>query len=236
MTNKLFKLKEFNISHSQSSMKVGTDAMILGSYASVIKPKSILDIGTGCGILALMMAQKYPTANITGIDIHSESIEEARSNFENSKFNNLHTLHTSLQDFNNLSEIQYDLIISNPPFFQDDLKSEINSRNLARHNDQLGFKELIHFGSSLLNENGLFWFILPSRYEDQIDELIENSELKNRQKIHLFNDNNSYSVRTIFCLSKSGEELPSDRLTIRKNNSYTDEYIDLTKGFHFNQL
>lgn len=211
-------------------MKVGTDAMVLGSLACQDNPKHILDIGSGCGILALMMAQKYPSSEILAIDIHADSIVEASQNFKESPFENLKALKTSLQEL----EINdhFDLIISNPPFFDDDLKSKSDNRNYARHNDNLSFDQLIGNIAKCLSDNGSAWFILPYRYDNEILSLLEKSKLFLREKIELFNDQKKEPVRIIYSVSKLPTSTLTKRIPIRIDGNYSEEYKTLTKDFH----
>ena len=236
MSKSVFKLKQFEVSHSQSSMKVGTDAMILGAIASNNSTTKILDIGTGCGILALMMAQKYPQAQILGIDIHKNSIQEAKENFNHSRFTNLNTKEISLQEFSKTNHDLFDLIISNPPFFDQDLKSQSSNRNFARHNDNLSFEELIESAKNLLNPKGKFWFILPERYDQEIQKLILASKLHLVEKVNLTNDSKTTPVRIIYSISKIEMKLKEWTLNIRVNSQYSDAYKKLTSDFHFNLL
>lgn len=233
MPKHLFKLKEFDVLHAQSSMKVGTDALVLGATTSIsFTPDNILDIGTGCGILALMMAQKYPKSKIVAIDIHQESIQEAELNFNNSKFVSIESLHCSVQNLAATTTNKFDLIVSNPPFFEKDLKSEVEARNFARHNEHLSFEELFQAAYDLLTNKGLFWFILPYRYESKLDALIQTKKLHILRKIYIGNDTKDEVVRIIYCVSKLQELCEISSMNIRINGAYSLEYIELTKNFH----
>lgn len=236
MTKSVFKLKQFDIAHEKSSMKVGTDAMILGAITKSCNPKNILDIGTGSGILALMLAQRFPNSKIQAIDIHRASIEEAAFNVKNSIFNNVVISESSLQSFAACNDPKFDLIISNPPFFKSDLKSTQADRNYARHNDRLSFEDLIANSKKLLNLNGEFWFILPERHHEEIIRIIEHQELYLNNLISLFNDKQSKPVRRIYGISKTKSHPQFSELAIRINGEYSKEYIELTKDFHNRNL
>ena len=137
-----FRFKQFSVEDDQSSMRIGTDAILLGAWAEVKSAKNILEIGTGCGVIALMMAQRS-SANITAIDIHKDSVEQATVNFRSSPWTErLTSLNISCKEFACTSEKDFDLVISSPPFFSKSLKSPYGGRNLARHDDTLTIDEL----------------------------------------------------------------------------------------------
>lgn len=161
-----FTLKNFHITQEHSAMKVGTDGILLGAWAQ--GGARILDIGTGTGLLALMMAQRFPNAYIDAIEIDAKALEDATSNTLLSPFNNrISLIHTSLQeyhpdtfqtDFDNI----YDAIVSNPPYFIKSLKSPLQERTIARHTDSLTPHDLLHHASRLLKDGGLLSIIIPS--------------------------------------------------------------------------
>lgn len=164
----IFRFQQFEVSHSKSTMQVGTDAVALGGYLlKLIENKEsiskVLDIGTGCGVVALIAAQKFPNAEITAIDIDENSVMEASTNFENSRWHDrLKAEHISLQEFTKEYESNFDLIISNPPYFENSLKSGNQFKNIARHNDNLPFNVLALCVEKLLDADGKFVCILPT--------------------------------------------------------------------------
>jgi tRNA1Val (adenine37-N6)-methyltransferase len=134
----VFRFKQFSVNHGSSSMRVGTDAVLLGAWAQVKENETILEIGTGCGIIALMMAQKSRFSNITAIDIHTESVEEAKFNFKNSTWSErLLATKISLHELASQSNNRFSHIICNPPFFIDSTPAPVLSRHNARHADTL---------------------------------------------------------------------------------------------------
>jgi len=156
-----FRFKQFGINHQKSTMKVGTDAILLGSLTEAKNAKSILDIGTGCGVLALMLAQKS-LAKITAIDIDKLSIEEATNNFQSSPwYSRLNAENCNLSLFVNNCNSKFDLIVSNPPYFCEKTISPFLQRNYARSNELLSFATLCLSVKKLLTKNGSFWLILP---------------------------------------------------------------------------
>ena len=162
-----FQFKQFYIRHDKCAMKVGTDGVLLGAWAP--EGTRILDVGTGSGLIARMLMQRYPQAKVEGIDIDEQAVEQARENGVNA-------FHSSLQEWqNDKSQITnyklYDLFVSNPPYFQNSLKNPDKGRELARHTDTLSYKELILHSKRLLCENGTLALILPAEAESEIRQL-----------------------------------------------------------------
>jgi tRNA1Val (adenine37-N6)-methyltransferase len=157
-----FKLKQFSLNHQRSSMKVSTDSVLLGALCEANNAKRVLDIGTGCGILSLMMAQKSQ-AQITAIDVDLASVAEADENFKRSAWSDrLQAKRMDLGTFSGLNETAYDLIITNPPYFDQPLASPNLQRNIARNANLLTFETLVAAVKTLLAPNGDFWLILPT--------------------------------------------------------------------------
>ncbi len=157
-----FKFKQFTIRQERSAMKVGTDGVLLGAWASVSPAtRAILDIGTGTGLIALMLAQRCPEGRIVGVEIDSESAAQARENVAVSPWSDrVAVAECAIQEFT--SEQRFDLIVSNPPYFVDSLKSPDASRNKARHTDTLSFEELMRATERLLAPEGRFAVIVPA--------------------------------------------------------------------------
>ena len=143
-------------------MKVGTDGVLLGAWAE--GGKRILDIGTGTGLIALMMAQRFPASTIDAIEIDSDAASQAVDNVKLSSFSNIvHVMNGSFQDFaSSMPSKQYDSIVSNPPFFNNSLKNPDEARMLARHTDTLSFRDLFHGVEKLLMDDGVFSAIIPA--------------------------------------------------------------------------
>jgi len=169
--NHPFRFKQFNIYHDRCKMKVGTDGVLLGAIADPASASDILDVGTGSGLIALMMAQKSK-ARIVGIDIDADSVAQAIENGDHSPWaNQLQFLHSSVQDYASNHGDSFDMIICNPPFFADSLKSLDQGRNLARHNVSLSFDELLKASTELLRQGGRAWFIYPFQAVTSFSEL-----------------------------------------------------------------
>jgi tRNA1Val (adenine37-N6)-methyltransferase len=212
-------------------MKVGTDAVILGAWADVSAVESILDIGTGCGLIALMTAQRSK-ARITAIDIDEDAAHQSKANFLASPWHErMAIFHSAIQQF--LPENTFDLIICNPPFFKNALKTPYHQRNLARHNDTLSFESLLVAVDRLLNENGSFTFILPVDEANEVITLAQAHRLYPNCCCTVFSRPDKSPNRIMVELSRKESVGMIDTLTIRdQNNQYTTEYKELTKEFY----
>ncbi|WP_107040271.1 tRNA1(Val) (adenine(37)-N6)-methyltransferase [Brumimicrobium mesophilum] len=236
----IFKFKKFNVDQANAPQKIGTDAMVLGALVNPSalgfeNPKTILDVGTGCGVIALMLAQQFPSAEITGMDIDEQAVQQAKSNFENADFpNHFESLHQNFLTYNPVEK--FDLIVSNPPYFNTKMPSSDEKRSLARHENSMSLQNLIHHSHDLLSENGSLWMIVPS---ERTDELIaENLDLNLQHRIKIFGKPNKL-VRDILVFSKNIalNNNSISELTIRNSmNEYSEQYKELTINFHFNKL
>ncbi|MES2554555.1 MAG: methyltransferase [Bacteroidota bacterium] len=213
-------------------MKVGTDAMILGSICSFPKPlKNLLDIGTGTGVLSLMLAQRFEPITITAIEIDQSASEDALYNFSQSPFSSKFNLIN--EDIRSLKITEsFEAIVSNPPFFENSSKSESEQRNLARHTDNLSYTELLQKAASLLASNGLFWIIAPYESFNLLCSLGKENGLFVYQSV-VINGKPNKPVRVVIAFSKDTSQSTATELTIRNDfGKYTESYIDLTRQFH----
>lgn len=231
----IFKFKYFEVNQTNSAMKIGTDSMVFGSMIDVEGKSNALDIGTGTGVLSLMTAQRNNQLKITAIEIETNAFKEAKMNFKTSKFESqLTALHIDFLDYH--PETKFDLIFSNPPYFENASKSLIQEKNLARHDDSLPLELLFKKVANHLTEDGLFWLILPDLTFDTYSEFASKIGLHLVKQIEIFGKENQL-VRTIGAFSKTQTSPKFDRLTIRKmDGNYTDEYKKLTIYYHFNVL
>jgi tRNA1Val (adenine37-N6)-methyltransferase len=233
MANSWFQFQQFRVQQDRCAMKISTDAVLLGSLSQSPAPKQILDIGTGTGVIALMLAQRFPEAQVTALEIDPEAAAQAAENFKESPFaGRLQLIPTALQDFS--ADASFDLIVSNPPYFPDHLKSNDHKRNLALHTDSLSFEALVNHASHLLALSGQFWVILPPRQMEDFCKLAEQVLLFPNSKIQI-RDNDSKPVhREIVSFSKT-KEFPSisTRVCSLKNEdgTYTKDYQQLIAGF-----
>ncbi len=235
----IFQFKHFSILQKDSAMKIGTDAMILGALVSVEAKTTVLDIGTGTGVLSLMLAQKNKNMHISAIEIDEKASFEAKFNVENSTYKN--QIDVIFSDFLEYDfSGKFDLIVTNPPFFENSLKSsgkfKSEQTNLARHTDSLPFERLIKKVSDLLNEEGDFWIILPHVAAAKLIVIAHKQDLFLIEEIAVYGKPNIL-IRKILRFSKNSIKHVTTSLLIRENNSdYSDEYKSLTFDFHNRKL
>jgi tRNA1Val (adenine37-N6)-methyltransferase len=214
-------------------MKVGTDGVLLGAWTAINKAKDILDIGTGTGLIALMLAQRS-TAIIDAIEIDRDAACQAIENIKSSPWHNrIHVYNTSLQHYS-LHHKQYDLIVSNPPFFQNALPAPDPKRMLARHNQQLSMSELVLGVKRLLTSDGRFCFIVPPDVFRVFTELAEKQLLFPVRQTHVRPAPNRPVKRILAAFSSIRSDESVEELIIESNgrHGYSEEYIELTSGFY----
>ena len=181
----VFRFQQFSVLQARSGMKVCTDATLFGAMAPVAGGEKVLDIGTGTGLLALMAAQ-LGAGNTTAVELNRATFEEARINFGNSPWaEDIHAVHADIRDYAAHTNERFDLIISNPPFFERHSKSPDDLRNLARHTDELPYAELLHCAEQLLAANGKLYLLLPVMAVQQVQKEAEELELFLYRKINL---------------------------------------------------
>ena len=214
-------------------MKVGTDGVLLGAW---VNPKSyphqILDVGTGTGLVAIMLAQRFIRSQIHAIDIDQASAEEALFNTQTSPWSErLSITHCALQDYNPSNK--YDLIVSNPPYFRNTTLSNNKSRVLARNNLTLSLECLIERSYDLLNENGELSFIVPSNEFETIQSLAVKFNFYINKLCWIKGNHQSPIKRLLIAISKHKDILEENSLTIENSRlNYTEEYRDLCKDFY----
>ena len=220
-------------------MKVGTDGVLLGAWADVSNATKILDIGTGTGVIALMLAQRS-NARIDAIDTDDQSCLQAKENILNSKFHERIKVHNqSLQKFCEEKSGKYNLIVSNPPYFQNSLKSENANRNISRHSDvaELNSEILIFSALKLLNLKGKFCLILPKTEGEKFVETSESKNLFCTKITRVFSKPKKNIIRLLLEFELTRKKMEEDFLTIetgRKPNDFTEEYKKLTRNFYLN--
>ena len=231
----IFRFKQFSVSHANSSMKVGTDAVIIGSWADVKNSQTILDIGTGSGIIALMMAQKNSEAHIKAIDIDEDSRHEASQNFEQSAWSErLEAECIAFQNFGLNYQNHFDHIISNPPFFSKSTPAPEKARHNARHTDTLTADDFFKNSKLLLTKSGKISLIIPF--------YTSNDWIKTAEKYNLFPSRItnviSYPDKPIerilieFLNKKSSFEAKEFYIRKGKGLGYSDDYVELTNNFY----
>ena len=230
-----FKFKQFTVQQDQCAMKIGTDGVLLGAWVSLDNnPESILDIGAGTGILALQLAQRSFAETIEAIEIDEDAFEQCVENFEASPWGDrLFCYHASAQEFANEVEEEYNLIISNPPFYSDDYKSDDSARNTARFESSLPFRDLAIMAFQFLSEDGIFALILPKKEENNFIELASEVGLFPKRICRVRGTTTSEVKRSLLEFSFQKTEIIYEELTIEiSRHVYTEKYKNLVKDFY----
>ncbi|MBR6017254.1 MAG: tRNA1(Val) (adenine(37)-N6)-methyltransferase [Paludibacteraceae bacterium] len=241
-----FRFKQFYVRHDRCAMKVGTDGVLLGAWTPIDVRLddvrcTILDIGTGSGLVALMLAQRCPEAKIDAIDIDEAAIEQAKQNFKQSAFSQqLSVYQSSLQEWQIVpsqctNSTLYDLIVSNPPYFQNSLKNPDAGRQLARHTDTLRYEELIAHSARLLNPNGQLALILPAEAEREVTDLAEQAGLHPARVTRVYSKVSKPAIRVLLCFQLSTIRLQptEDTLVLEdEKGGRSAAYSELCKEFY----
>ncbi len=235
MSNKPFLFKKFSVNQDRCAMKIGTDGVLLGAWTSISQnPFSVLDIGAGTGVISLMLAQRCYAELIDAIEIDANAYEQCTENFENSPWNDrLFCYHASVKEFAQEIDDEYDLIVSNPPFYSEDYKSSNSQRDLARFNDALPFEHLVMCVAKLLSEDGLFSVVIPHKEEVNFITLASNVNLYPNRILRVKGSPTSEVKRSLIEFSFNKSDVSIDELIIEtERHQYTKEYINLTKDFY----
>lgn len=236
MPTPFFRFKQFTVRHDKCAMKVGTDGVLLGCVANGEKALSVLDVGTGTGLVALMIAQRFPEAKITAIDIDSDAVEQARENVEASCF--AKRIEVREQDFNNIEcwSSKYDLIVSNPPFYEENVSCPDARRDAARHTDSLPLERLIKNAATLLNEGGVFAVIIP---QQRASDFILNCSLN---KLYLWRRTDvkttpkKMAKRTILQFTNKMVESHTETLMLNdESGKRSVQYQKISKDFYLDK-
>ena len=234
MSNPYFQFKQFTIRHDKCAMKVGTDGVLLGAWADVQSSQHILDVGTGSGLIAIMLAQRSH-AVIDAIDIDYDACLQARENAGSSPFaGRIHIEHSPLAEYANHCSSKYDLIVSNPPYFIASLKCPDGKRSLARHTDTLLLEDLVKDCSRLLTENGRIALILPFEQTDYLYDIAKKYQLFLRRRTNVIPQPNAAPKRLLVELSVQPHTSAfTGDLTIEESrHQYTEAYKTLTRDFY----
>lgn len=232
-----FAFKQFIIKQDKCAMKVGTDAVLLGAWVFPNGSKQILDIGTGTGVVALMLAQKTE-AHIDAIDIDKNAFNQASENVSESKFSNqISVIHSSLQQYCKEVNKKYNLIVTNPPYFEQSLKSSDEQRSYARHADVLPFEELIDGVIKLLDPKGKFCLILPTLEAEKFRALAQKRGLFLSKLLRVKSKvNKDTDKRHVMQFEFTPTEFSEKTIAIEQDerHQYTDDYKQLTKDYYLN--
>ncbi|WP_114940484.1 tRNA1(Val) (adenine(37)-N6)-methyltransferase [Mucilaginibacter endophyticus] len=230
----MFRFKQFSVDQTDCAMKINTDGVLLGAMAGEGEPLNILDIGTGTGVIALMLAQRFTEAKIDAVEIDEQAAITAKSNFSNSPFESRLTLYAAGFEhfFEEHPEKRYDLIVSNPPFYINSLQSPGIKTNLAKHAADGFFEKLISIVAAQLTERGMCWLILPVDTADLVKNLAVQHKL-HLQKIitvHSFKDDAAH--REILAFRKSDVQAITNKFVIYDEPKvYTETYREVLKDF-----
>lgn len=241
MSTDLFRFRRFSLRHDRSSLKIGTDSVLLAAAVPLRRPVRILDVGCGCGVIGFCIADRLiangeTDFSVVGIDIDAPSIQESMENAEvfnqERAFQHFVFQQIALQDF---TMKDFDLIVSNPPFFADSLKPSDAKRLQSKHRDEnLPFAVLAHKASELLSDEGLFYLILPVAESEEFVKIAQTS-LNLAEVVDVYPTPIKPAHRRILGFAKRKNEIHRSALTIRDaSGGFTPEYIALTKQFYIN--
>ena len=233
--NKPFVFKQFRVLQDRCAMKIGTDGVLLGAWTSIDHgPYSILDIGAGTGVIALMLAQRSSADTIDAIEIDGPAYEQCMDNFEASLWGDrLFCYHADLGEFVNEVGDKYDLIVSNPPFYSELVPSGNGSRDRARQNRSLPFEDLLYCASKLLSKTGRFSTIIPFKEEREFLKMAAGHHLFPKRITHVKGHPMAEVKRSMLELQFGETEVRTDMLTVELGrHQYTEAYIGLTRDFY----
>ncbi|MGB5369184.1 MAG: methyltransferase [Flavobacteriaceae bacterium] len=233
--NKPFKFKQFTLQQDRRAMKVGTDGVLLGAWTPLAdRPDTILDIGAGTGLIALMLAQRSTAETIDAVEIDGAAYEQCVENFEASPWaDRLFCYHASLDEFVAEMVTPYDLIVSNPPFFTEQVSSGDLSRDRARQNQSLPFEALVKGVATLLSPKGTFTVILPFGEEQGFLEIATCAGLFASRITRVKGSPKTAYKRSLIAFCRTTTDVSIDELTIEtKRHEYTPAYITLTQDFY----
>lgn len=232
-----FRFKQFSIEQDQCPMKVGTDGVLLGAWAEVSNARRALDIGTGTGLIALMLAQRNPELIVHAVEIDEVACQQARSNVEQSPWPDRVTVFfDSIQDFAKTNVEPYDLIVSNPPFFSGGTFSDNHDRNSIRHTIKLPHGDLLAATRKLLSKAGRFCVILPYVEGLRFEEMAKQYHLFCTKIMEVRSLADKPVERLLMQFERISGPVEKTELIIQKEgrNNWTDEYIELTGAFYLN--
>lgn len=232
----MFQFKQFTIQQDKCAMKVGTDGVLLGAWTPVVNnPFSILDIGAGTGLIALILAQRSNAEQIDAIEIDDDAYEQAVENFEESPWGDrLFCYHAGLDEFvEEMEDEEYDIIVSNPPFYTENYSSGNEQRDKARFTESLPFEELIEAAAILLSENGIFSVIIPFKEEEKFKAIAAEFRLYPAKITRVKGTPETEIKRSLLAFIRQQTETVIDELIIETDrHQYTSEYTAFTKDFY----
>ena len=231
----IFKFKEFTVNQDQCAMKIGTDAVLLGAWVNLKDTIfNALDVGAGTGVIALQLAQRSNAQEIDALEVNDKAYQQCVENFENSQWNDrLFCYHASFQEFTEEMDDKYDIIISNPPFYEQN-STTINARNQARFTQHLSFEDLLYGVDQLLDDAGVFACVIPFQEQSKFIQLAKENNLFLHRICLVKGQASSPYKRCLMEFKKhKPKQLQEEELIIElSRHNYTQQYIDLTKDFY----
>ncbi len=237
MPNNYFKFKQFTVHQDKTAMKVGVDSVLLAAWTDINNINSILDIGTGTGLLSLMLAQKSD-AKITAIEIDKSAYNQAVANVNISKWKTqIQVILTTFQNFYDNSS-KFDLIICNPPYFINSLKSSQKQRNTARHDDNLSLYDLFKGVKKILSEKGKMTLIYPYEQKELLLKVANHYNLYPSKELIVRGNENKQPNRIIIELLHQRIKIKTEEINIRNSatNSYSEKYKEITKDYYLSKM
>lgn len=230
----MFRFKQFNVYQENSAMKVCTDSCLFGALICPDKPVHALDIGTGTGLLSLMLAQRYPALTIDAVELEPGAASDARRNFSESPFGSRLQLHEcAIQDFAKEKRPAYDLIFCNPPFYEDRLKSPHRHKNIAHHAAELSFRELARISAQLLSSDGTLWILLPPFEMARFTREAGANALHLKECYTLRHRADKPVFREVAVFSRPASALPVTReIIIYENDKYSSIFATLLRDYY----
>jgi len=238
MSNPYFKFKKFIVWHDKCAMKVGTDGVLLGAWASASHVRRVLDVGTGTGLIALMVAQRFEQAKVIGIEVDESAFFQACDNVNASAWSHrIEIVHADFRTWKyndiNTSKEKYDLIVSNPPYFVDALRSPSEGRSLARHASQLNYESLFGNGSKWLTSGGRMCVIVPAEVVDLVVSTAVKYGLNAVERVNVYSKQGKPLKRVMLAFCSEILPCQTENLFImNKDGSYSLEYCQLTADFY----
>jgi len=230
----MFRFKQFSVDQTGCAMKINTDGVLLGAIAGHNHPQKILDIGTGTGVIALMLAQKFNDARIDAVEIDMAAAETAGRNFENSPFREqLHIHPVGISDYlDEHLDATFDLIVSNPPFYINSLESPEEKKKKAKHTDVSFFEMLMKDVAEYLTKDGLCWLVLPIETSAEVKSLAAQNGMSLQGKIAIRSFKDSAPHREIVCFGFEDKPVAlSEFMIYQSAGVYTDQYKELLKPY-----
>jgi len=232
--SKPFIFKQFTVNQDKCALKVNTDAVLLGALAEADRPGSILDIGAGTGVISLMLAQRYDDALVHSVEIESNAYLQAKENYANNPWSTrMKVFNMPFQQMGKAIDTKYDLIVSNPPYYSDHLKTQNHERNIALHSESLSFDELAEGVKDILAEKGQFCAILPDRQMNLLENCLKEKGLYPKTKVTVRDRPGAQTLRVIQSFGFVRNEAVLDEEIIIKTSAgnYSADYASLLKDF-----